>query len=176
MLELIDQGKVRWGGVSSFDVSLLSRRHMIDRWTQNEFTLSLINRASATSVIPRCRANGVGVIVDAPLATGRRRAPLTAQIANLSDDDGRRRLARFQEPQLSRTLGFVDHLRPMADRLGLSAATLAIAWALVTPGVTGAIAGARTPVQVDGRLSASDIQLSKEGLAQIDAAIAETGV
>jgi aryl-alcohol dehydrogenase-like predicted oxidoreductase len=177
MIELIDQGKVRWGGVSNFDVSLLARCHMIRPVDSEQVPLSLINRASATSVIPWCRANGIGVIVYAPLATGLLTGTFDrARIANLPDDDGRRRLARFQEPQLSRTLGFVDHLRPMANRLGVSAATLAIAWTLVTPGVTGAIVGARTPVQVDGWLSASDIQLSKEGLAQIDAAIVETGV
>jgi len=177
MIDLIDQGKVRWGGVSNFDVTLASRCHVVRPVESDQVPLSLINRASAGSIIPWCRANGVGVIIYAPLATGLLTGTFDrARIANLPDDDGRRRLARFQEPQLSRTLALVERLRPIADRLGINLATLAIAWTLVTPGVTAAIAGARTPAQVDGWLSASDIHLSEEGLAEIGGAIAETGV
>jgi aryl-alcohol dehydrogenase-like predicted oxidoreductase len=177
MVQLIEQGKVRWGGVSNFDVSLVSRCHVLRAVDSNQVPLSVINRASINSVIPWCQANGVGVIVYAPLATGLLTGTFDRdRIANLPDDDGRRRLARFQEPQLSHTLMLVEHLRPIADRLGINLATLAIAWTLVRPGVTGAIAGARTPAQVDGWIRASEIQMTDETLRQIDVAIAETGV
>ncbi len=173
MIELIEQGKVRWGGVSNFDVGLISRCHAVRPVDSEQVPLSLINQASLGSVIPWCQANGVGVIVYAPLATGLLTGTFDrARIASLPDDDGRRRLARFQEPQLSRTLAFVDRLRPLADGLGISLATLAIAWTLVAPGVTGAMAGARTPAQVDGWLLASEIHLTEEALRLIDAAVA----
>ena len=177
MIELIAQGKVRWGGVSNFDVSLVSRCHALSPVESNQVPLSLINRASMDSIIPWCHANGVGVIVYAPLATGLLTGTFDLpRIANLPNDDGRRRLARFQEPQLSRTLALVERLRPIADHFDLSLSTLAIAWTLIARGVTGAIAGARTPAQVDGWLPASEMPLTHEALARIQAAIAETGV
>jgi aryl-alcohol dehydrogenase-like predicted oxidoreductase len=177
MLDLIAQGKVRWGGVSNFDVNLASRCHALSPVQSNQVPLSLINRASLASIIPWCHANDVGVIVYAPLATGLLTGTYDrARIANLPDDDGRRRLARFQEPAVSRTLALVERLRPIADRSGINLSTLAIAWTLIAPGVTGAIAGARTPAQVDGWLAAAEMPLSGDALAQIEAAIAETGV
>jgi aryl-alcohol dehydrogenase-like predicted oxidoreductase len=172
MVELIAQGKVRWGGVSNFDVGLVSRCHAIRRVESLQTPLSLINRASLAGIIPWCRAQHVGVIVYAPLATGLLTGAFDRErIAGLPDDDGRRRLPRFQEPQLTRTLEFVARLRTIADRLGMSVATLAIAWTLAAPGVTGAIAGARTPEQIDGWLRASEVTLDAATLTELQHAI-----
>lgn len=177
MIELIDQGKVRWGGVSNFDVPLISRCHAIRPVDSAQIALNMINRASLDQILPWCKAHGVGVIAYAPLATGLLTGTFDrARVASLADDDGRRRLARFQEPQLSRTLALVDHLRPVAERLGVGLPTLAIAWTMGAPGVSGVIAGARTPAQIDGWLQASDLRLTDEILPLVDAAIAETGV
>jgi aryl-alcohol dehydrogenase-like predicted oxidoreductase len=177
MIDLIAQGKVRWGAVSNFDVSLLSRCQALHRVTSLQTPLSLINRASLSEIVPWCLEHQVGVIVYAPLATGLLTGAFDrARIANLPPDDGRRRLARFQEPLLSKTLAFVETLRAVADRLGVSLPTLAIAWALAAPGVAGAIAGARTPEQIDGWLQASDVALEGAVLDEIWRALTSTGL
>ena len=67
-------------------------------------------------------------------------------------------------------------LRPVGHRLGTTLAPLAIAWTLATPGVTGAIAGARRPEQVNGWIGASAITLDPETLQEIESIIADVGV
>ena len=55
----------------------------------------------------------------------------------------------------------------MAERHGVPVAAVAVAWVLATPGVTGAIVGARRPSQVDGWLPAGNLQLTEADLAEL---------
>jgi aryl-alcohol dehydrogenase-like predicted oxidoreductase len=65
-------------------------------------------------------------------------------------------------------------LRPIASGYGVSTQSIAIAWVLAWPGVSGAIVGARTPAQVDGWIPAATVRLTSEDLAEISDAIART--
>ena len=67
-----------------------------------------------------------------------------------------------------------DALRPIAQRHGTTVSSVAIAWILCWPGVTGAIVGARTPAQVDGWIEAAPLQLTEEDLREIASALART--
>ncbi|MGQ0569113.1 MAG: aldo/keto reductase [Armatimonadota bacterium] len=177
MVELINEGKVRWGGVSNFGIELLERCQAIRPVDSLQTPLSLLNRSARADVIPWCRQHDVGVLVYAPMATGLLTGSLDRdRIAGLADDDGRRRLARFRDPHVSSALDFVARLKPIADRVGITLPSLAVAWTLAVPGVTGAIAGARRPDQVDGWLPAADGDLTSDTLALIDQAIADAGV
>lgn len=177
MADLIEEGKVRWGGVSNFDVALLERCASIRHVDSLQIRLNLINRSALSDVIPWCAAHGTGVITYGPLATGLLTGAFDRnRVANLPDDDGRRRLPRFQEPQLSAILGFVDALRGTARRIGISLPSLAVAWALSAAGVAGVIAGARRPDQVDGWLPAAGTTLTGEDLGEIDAVIRRSGI
>jgi aryl-alcohol dehydrogenase-like predicted oxidoreductase len=93
----------------------------------------------------------------------------------LPKDDWRSRNAEFTGDKLNANLKLADALRPIANRHGVSVATVAVAWTLAWPGVTGAIVGARTPAQVDGWLAAATFQLSHDELVAIAAAIGSTG-
>jgi aryl-alcohol dehydrogenase-like predicted oxidoreductase len=68
-----------------------------------------------------------------------------------------------------------DALRPIAKRHGTSVSSVAIAWVLAVPGVTGAIVGARSAEQVDGWIGAADLQLTAAELDEIGASIQFTG-
>ncbi len=174
MVELIVEGKVRWGGVSNFGVDLLTRCDSIRHPDSLQCSLNLINQAARDEIIPWCQSHGTGVIVYAPLASGLLSGAFNRRrIESLPADDGRRRLPRFNEPQLSHTLALVDRLKPVAQRLGLNLPTLAVAWTLTIPGVTGAIAGGRHPHQVDGWLPAAEARLDNETLAAIDRMVQE---
>jgi aryl-alcohol dehydrogenase-like predicted oxidoreductase len=169
MRDLVDGGKVRWGGVSNFGVDLLSRCAALGHIDSLQCPLNLINQTTREEIIPWCQAHGTGVIVYAPLASGLLSGAFTRErVGSLPSDDGRKRLPRFNEPQLSNTLMLVDRLKPLAHRMGLSLPALAVAWTLTVPGVTGAIAGARHPSQVDGWLPAGDLPVADETLGAID--------
>jgi len=176
MARLQEQGKVRFIGVSNYDVPLLEdcekRRHV--QSLQPPF--SMIRRDVATSEIPWCRAHGAGVIVYSPMQSGLLTDGFSAdRVAALAQDDWRRRAPHFQEPNISRNLALRDALRPTAAKHGVSVAAVAVAWTLAWPGVSGAIVGARSPQQVDGWIAAASLRLDADDLAAISAAIERTG-
>ena len=176
MVELIDEGKVRWGGVSNFDVDLLERCQAIRHVDSLQPPLSLLDRRARHDVIPWCAEHSTGVIAYSPMASGLLTGKFDAErIASLDEGDWRTRAAPFQEPQLSRNLELVSRLSVTAERLDVSLPALAVAWTLAVPGVTGSIAGARRPDQVDGWVPASDLDLDEEVLQEIERAVEETG-
>jgi aryl-alcohol dehydrogenase-like predicted oxidoreductase len=176
MAALVDEGKVRWIGVCNFDVELLGRCEAIRHVDSLQPPLSLLARGARTALVPWAREHGVGVISYSPLASGLLGGTFdAARMARLDDTDWRRASPLFQDPAVSRSLELVERLRPIAERLGTEVAPLAIAWVLAVPGVTGAIVGARLPQHVDGWLPAADLELSADVVAEIEAAVRETG-
>jgi aryl-alcohol dehydrogenase-like predicted oxidoreductase len=135
----------------------------------------MINRNAGDKLLPWCKNHNTGVICYSPMQSGILTDGFSSdRVAKMASDDWRRRGGEFQEPKLSRNLALRDALRPIAARHGASVSTLAVAWTLAWPGLTGAIVGARTPAQVDGWIQAATLQLTKEDLAEIAAAIART--
>src|ERR1700758_970516 len=176
MVELIEEGKVRAGGVSNFDVNLLERCEKIRHVDSLQPPFSLINRSIAASEIPWCASHQTGVICYSPMQSGLLTDTFSRErITNLAFDDWRRRSPYFQEPNISRNLALRDSLQPIAQRHNTSVSSVAIAWTLAWPGVTGAIVGARTPKQVDGWIGAASLELTDQDLTEIAAAIERTG-
>jgi aryl-alcohol dehydrogenase-like predicted oxidoreductase len=176
MLRLVEEGKVRWAGVSNFDVSLLERCEAMRHVDSLQPPLSLIRRQYAAAELPWCAEHGTGVIVYSPMQSGLLTDRWTAErVSSLAPDDWRRRAVEFQAPNLERNLALRDTLRPVAERHGTTTAAVAVAWTLAWPAVTGAIVGARTPEQVDGWIGAASLELSAEDLDGIARAIERTG-
>jgi aryl-alcohol dehydrogenase-like predicted oxidoreductase len=177
MAELVTEGKVRWAGVCNFDLGLLERCEEIGHVDSLQPPYSLLDRAAAAELIPWCAANGTGVIGYSPLGSGLLSGGFDAQRArDLPEGDWRRGSPEFQEPALSRNLALAERLEPVAERHGVPVAAVAVAWVLATPGVTGAIVGARRPSQVDGWLPAGSLRLTDADLAELRAAVEDTGV
>jgi aryl-alcohol dehydrogenase-like predicted oxidoreductase len=175
MVKLMEEGKVRAAGVSNFNVELLERCEAIRHVDSLQPVFSMINRAAASELLPWCTSHNTGVIGYSPMQSGILTEGFTPErVAKMADDDWRRRGPEFQEPKLSRNLALRDSLRPIAARYGVSISSVAVAWTLSWPGVSGAIVGARTPAQVDGWIQAATLQLSQEDLAEIAGAIAKT--
>ncbi|MEV0677355.1 aldo/keto reductase [Actinosynnema sp. NPDC050436] len=176
VLELLAAGKVRHVGVSNFDVDLLERCEAVGHVETLQPPLSLIKREAAGDVIPWCERNGTGVLVYSPMGAGLLTGTFTAErAARLPTDDWRSRNPEYRSPALERNLALQDALRPVAERHGVSVGAVAIAWTTSVPGVSTAIAGARTPDQVDGWLPATTLYLDPEDLAEIAAAVRATG-
>lgn len=176
MAKLVEDGKVRWAGVSNFDVDLLRRCEAIRHVNSLQPPLSLIRRQAAEAEIPWCAAHGTGVIVYSPLQSGLLTERFTAErVQALPSDDWRRRSPDFKPPKLGRNLALRDALRPIAARYGTTVSAVAIAWTLAWNGVTGAIVGARSPEQVDGWIGAASLELTLEDLDGIARAVAHIG-
>ncbi|MBP1686581.1 MAG: aldo/keto reductase [Deltaproteobacteria bacterium] len=176
MQRLVDQGKVRLGGVSNFNVALLERCE--HRWhvASLQPPFSLIRREVAEHELPWCRAHGTGVICYSPMQAGLLTDRFSAErVSAMPSDDWRRRAEEFQAPRLARNLALRDALRPIAARHDTTVAAVAVAWTLAWPGVTAAIVGARSAAQVDGWLPAATLQLTAADLDEIAAALVHSG-
>ncbi|MDX6428135.1 MAG: hypothetical protein QOE54_501, partial [Streptosporangiaceae bacterium] len=174
MVELKNEGEVRAIGLSNHSIPQLEQAERIGHVDSLQPPLSMINRSQADE-IAWCARNGTGVIVYSPMHSGLLTGKFSRErVESLPADDWRRRSPDFTT-DLDRNLALVDALRPIADRHGVTLASLAVAWTLAWPGVTGAIVGARRPDQVDGWLPAASLELTQDDLDEIAAAIERTG-
>jgi aryl-alcohol dehydrogenase-like predicted oxidoreductase len=174
--ELKEEGKVRWVGVSNFDVGQMKRAARISPITSDQPPYSMIRRAVELQVLPYCEKNGIGVISYAPMASGLLTGAMTRErAAALPPDDFRSRNPEFKEPRLSKNIALVERLRNVGARHGRGPGEAAIAWVLRHSAITGAIVGARNAKQAEGVMRAGEVKLSPEEIAEIeDAAAAAT--
>lgn len=167
MAGLVDDGLVRAIGVSNFDQELIERceaiRH-VDSLQPHFSMLRLENR----DLIKWCGERGTAVVAYAPLGYGL----LTGAISKdtrFDPRDWRSRGGRMFAPgKIERSLAVVNGLRPIAERLGITLAQLALAWTVHQPGVTSAIAGSRNPEHVRENAAAGDVQLDERTLQEIE--------
>ena len=171
--DLIRAGKVRFGGVCNFSIEQLERAQAIHPMASLQPPYSMLKRDIEPAIVPWCEAHGVGILAYSPMQAGLLTGAFTRERAQaLGDDDWRSRNPFFQEPQLTANLRVVDGLRPIAQRLGISVAQLALAWVLRLPVVTSAIAGARRPDQIQETVKAGAVQLSPEVVTEIESLLA----
>lgn len=175
MGRLIDEGKVRFGGVSNFSADLLDRCERMWHVASLQPPFSMIRRGAAADVIPWCAEHGTGVIVYSPMQAGILTDSFGMErVARMAPDDWRRKGEEFRSPRLERSLALRDALRPVAARHSATVAAVAVAWTLAWTGVTGAIVGARTPAQVDGWIGGAALTLTAQDLDEIAATITRT--
>ncbi|GAP20380.1 aldo/keto reductase [Leptolinea tardivitalis] len=150
MTRLVQEGKVRYLGVSNFSVAQLKRLQSIHPVASNQPPYSMLRRDIEAELLPYCAANKIGVVVYSPIESGMLAGKFNKDYLNtLPANDWRRtKSSLFQEPEFSINVEFVDKLRPIADRKGCNLSQLAIAWVLRRSEVTAAIAGARRAEQI----------------------------
>jgi aryl-alcohol dehydrogenase-like predicted oxidoreductase len=172
LAKLQSEGKVRWIGVSNFNVDQLQRAQAICPITSLQPPYSMLVRGVEAEILPYCVANNIGVISYSPMRNGLLSGAMTHErVAQLAEDDWRRRNPDFQEPALSRNLELADLLKSIAAQHGRTAGEAAIAWVLRNPAVTGAIVGVRRADQVAGVIGAAEWRLSESEAARIDRAL-----
>jgi aryl-alcohol dehydrogenase-like predicted oxidoreductase len=170
MARLQKEGKVRWIGVSNFDVSQLRRAEKIAAITSLQPPYSLISREIEQQILPYCHFHGLGVIVYSPMQSGLLTGAMTRQrVAKLPDSDWRSRDLEFTEPRLSKNLALVERLRRVGQKYGRPPGQIAVAWVLHSPAVTAAIVGARSAQQVEQNVGAADLDLTDDDIAEIEA-------
>jgi aryl-alcohol dehydrogenase-like predicted oxidoreductase len=174
LADLKREGKVRWIGVSNFNVQQLRRAQVIAPVTSLQPRYSLVHREVEDEILPYCLSEGIGVIVYSPMASGLLTGAMTRErAAKLPGDDWRGRNPDFTEPNLSQNLALVERLRAVANRHNRAVGEVAIAWTLGNPAVTGAIVGARNARQAEGVMRASDLRLADEEVTEIETVVAE---
>ena len=170
LARLKEEGKVRWIGVSNFNVAHLERARAVAPVTSLQPPYSAISPEVEAQHLPYCLEHGIGVLAYSPMKSGLLTGKMTKErVAKMEPDDFRRRTPAFQEPALSRNLALAAKMGEIGARHGRAAGEVAIAWVLRHPAVTAAIVGMRSAEQARGVLGALEFRLSAEEAAEIEA-------
>ena len=164
------QGKIRWIGVSNFNVEQMRRVLEIAPVTSLQPPYSMVRRAVEAEILPYAAANGIGVINYSPMLSGMLTGKMTAErVAAMPSNDWRRNNVEFNEPRLSRNLRLVELLREIGAGHGITPGVVAVAWTLHNPAITAAIVGGRSTKQVEELAPALEFRLGEEEFQKINA-------
>lgn len=171
MKKIKDEGKVRFIGVSNFDVNLLEKCMSIEHVQSLQPPYSMIRREYEKEVLPYCLKNEIGVVAYSPMQAGL----LTGKFDKnkLQPDDWRNKGNYFQEPLFSKALTVVEKLKPIASRQNKTVGQMAIAWVLKNPAITSAIVGARNETQVLENIKATEYIMTDEEYKEIEKILIE---
>jgi aryl-alcohol dehydrogenase-like predicted oxidoreductase len=174
IVDLIREGKIRYGGVSNVNLEQLKRVQAIHPVASVQPRYSMLERDIEKELLAYCVENNIGVIPYSPMQSGLLTGKFTRAVVDaLPQKDWRRGSRQFKEPAFTANLDFVEKLRPLVTRLGRLMGQLAIAWALRRPDITAVIVGARRPSQIEESAPAGDWVLPDDVLAEIEQLLAE---
>ncbi len=169
MAKLMNEGKVRYIGVCNFNIGQLERVRKIAKVSSFQPPYSMLHREVEDKLLGYCAKNNIGVLAYSPMQRGLLTGRFNKErLAALAPDDHRLRNFDFKEPQFSATLQLVEKLRPIAERNGRTLSQLAISWVLRRAEITAAIVGARRPEQIAETAPASDWNLNKKDIDEIE--------
>ncbi len=168
---LIQQGKVRYAGVSNYSgwhlmkaLAISDTRHLARPVTQ-QIHYSLEAREAEYELVPIALTEGVGILVWSPLAGGL----LSGKYG--PDTPSARQVGGWREPPIRdvpRLWRIVDVLKEVGAAHGVSGAQVALAWLLGRPGVASLVIGGRTREQFQDSLAAADLVLTPEERTRLD--------
>jgi aryl-alcohol dehydrogenase-like predicted oxidoreductase len=181
--DLIRSGKVLFIGFSEWNAEQIAAGLKIQdqkgyyRFISSQPQYSMLWRVIESQVVPLSEKEGIGQIVWSPIAQGvltgkylpGKKAPTGSRATDKKG--GANMISRFMKEEI---LERVQKLIPIAAKVGLSPAQLAIAWVLQNPNVSSAIIGATKPSQIKENVKASGVKLDKSIVDEIDTAL--TGV
>jgi aryl-alcohol dehydrogenase-like predicted oxidoreductase len=167
MSELVQEGKVRYIGLSEAGPQTLRRAHAVHPISALQTEYSLWSREPEDDVLPVVRELGIGFVAYSPLGRGF----LTGQIKNFDDldaEDYRRQSPRFQGENFDNNLQLVQRVGEMARDRGITPAQLALAWVLAQGNDIVPIPGTRRRKYLEENIGADDVKLTLEDIARLD--------
>jgi aryl-alcohol dehydrogenase-like predicted oxidoreductase len=167
MGELVQQGKVRFLGLSEASAESIRRAHAIHPITALQSEYSLWTRDPESEILPTCRELGIGFVPYSPLGRGF----LTGKIQkpeDLPEDDYRRSTPRFQGENFQCNLDIVKRVEEIAREKHCTPAQLALAWVLAQGNHIVPIPGTKRRKYLQENIGALAVDLTSEDLERID--------
>jgi len=160
---------VRFLGLSEAGPETIRRAHAVHPIAAVQSEYSLWSRDVEAEVLPTVRELGIGFVAYSPLGrgflTGRYRSA-----DDLVESDRRRNMPRFQEENLGRNLLLADEVRSLAERKGVTAAQLALAWVHSRGDDVVPIPGTKRRRYLQENAGALEVGLTDDELRQLDEA------
>ncbi|MFO8235533.1 MAG: aldo/keto reductase [Bacteroidales bacterium] len=167
LVRLKEQGKIRAAGVCNFSDDQLKNADKIVHIEADQVPYSMVKRDIETNLVPYALENSKGIIAYSPLQRGLLTGKFNPD-SELGEGDNRKDSRFFKPENIKRINELLAKIKPIADEHNATLAQLALSWTLHQPGVIVALAGARTPGQIEDNAGAADIKLSKDELQTIN--------
>ncbi|MFX3650473.1 MAG: aldo/keto reductase [Paenibacillus sp.] len=167
LADLVQQGKIRYIGLSEAPVEIIRRAHAVHPITALQTEYSLWSRELEDEIMPVLHELNIGLVPYSPLGRGF----LTGQIRSIDDlaeDDYRRHYPRFQGENFQKNLEVVGLIQEMAKQKGCTVSQLALAWLLGKGEHIVPIPGTRNLERVHENLGALEVSLTDDEMKQID--------
>jgi aryl-alcohol dehydrogenase-like predicted oxidoreductase len=168
MSRLVEEGKVRYLGLSEASVESLRRASEVHPITALQSEYSLWTRdVEENEVLKACRELGIGFVAYSPLGRGFLSGEIK-RFEDLAEDDYRRHSPRFQGENFTQNMNLVERVKEIALEKGITASQLAIAWTLAQGGDIVPIPGTKRRKYLESNAAAVDVELTAEDLKRID--------
>lgn len=166
----VKAGKIRYAGVSNFNLEQLQRIMPIMKPVSLQPPYSMLERwVEEKGVLDFCHKNDIGVIAYSPMQKGILTGKFDmARYEALSETDHRKTDIHFQKDVFKKNMELVEKLKAFADKYSVSMANFAVAWVLNNPAVTAAIVGARNVLQAETNAGFSCIEIDSADMQEID--------
>ena len=175
MEDIVRSGRTRYVGVSNWAAWQIARalgiaeRRGWDKFVSLQAFYTVANRELDRELAPMLASEGLGLMVWSPLAGGLLSGKYALGADDKTEGEGRRAKLDFPRVDKKLALDLVETMRPMAASRGVTVSAVAIAWLLHQDVVSTVIVGARRADQLAENLAASDIELTADELATLDA-------
>jgi aryl-alcohol dehydrogenase-like predicted oxidoreductase len=169
MAELVEEGKVRYVGLSEAGAATIRKAHAIHPISAVQSEYSLFTRDVEETVLPTMRELGIGFVAYSPLGRGILTGSVSANA--LSASDVRRKFPRFSETNIDTNLAIAGRLSAIAAEKGITVAQLALAWVLHRGSDVVPIPGTKRRSRVDENTAATSVILDATDLERLDAAV-----
>jgi aryl-alcohol dehydrogenase-like predicted oxidoreductase len=167
MARLVEQGKVRYLGLSEAASSTIRRAHSVHPIAALQTEYSLWTRDVESDVLPTCRELGIAFVAYSPLGRGF----LTGEIKTVDDlaaDDRRRSFPRFHPDNIERNRELVARIATLAAAKHVKPSQIALAWVLSRGQDIIPIPGTKRRTYLEENLASLDLRLTRDEIAQID--------
>jgi aryl-alcohol dehydrogenase-like predicted oxidoreductase len=168
MARLVEDGKVRYLGLSEVTPELVRRASAVHRITALQSEYSLWTRDPEGAVLPLCGELGIAFVSFSPLGRGFFSGKLSPE--NIKSDDFRRQLPRFQPENFALNSQRLSRLQKIAEEKQCTPAQLALAWVLASGANVLAIPGSKSIAHLEENLGAVSVRLSEREKSAMDEA------
>ena len=161
MKRLVEQGKVRYLGLSEAGPETIRRAYKVHPLASLETEYSLWSRDIEGDIMSTCRELGMAIMAYSPLGRGF----LTGTIKTLDalgEKDGRRNMPRFKPENIGQNAALIAQMEAMAQAKGITNAQLALAWVHAQGQDVFPIPGTKRVQYFDQNAAAADVQLTAQ--------------
>ncbi|CAM6093052.1 unnamed protein product [Calypogeia fissa] len=171
--KLVEEGKVKYLGLSEASSSDIRRAHAVHPITAVQLEWSLWSRDVEEDVVKTCRELGIGIVPYSPLGRGFFSG---LKVSELGDGDFRKFMPRFQAENLEKNQAFYERLVAIGNKKNATAGQIALAWVQHQGKDVVPIPGTTKVKNLEENIGALAVQLSKEELKEIEDAVPQEDV